>query len=310
MDTMRFPSLVLLLSIAAAPLYAAEEEIVFQGFPFHWVNPIPEDGEYPTGLQHATFLSSSMQKQVGYAIYLPPQYAENPDKRFPVVYYLHGGRPGSESRSIGLSRYLDAAMSRGETSPVIYVYVNGGILSHYNYAPLESMAEDLFINELIPLIDANYRTINDRSGRAIQGFSQGGRGTTRIMFKYPELFASGAPGGPGYATEKQISLSEGVEFDSRNRNPERYEFGIGNDAFSLAKKYAEGNSPRLDIAIWVGTKGFNYDATMDYMSFLDSLEIEYKVYSVGGVGHNPDALYQRIGIELMNFHSDAFELAN
>ncbi len=290
------------------PLFAVEEEIIFGGYAFKWVNPFPADLEKPPGLQHGSFQNPSMPREVGYAIYLPPQYSEDADARFPVVYYLHGGRPGNESRSVSLSNYLHEAMSAGVTAPVIYVYVNGGVLSHYNYAPLDSMGEDLFIEELIPFIDSNYRTIADRRGRAIQGFSQGGRGVTRHMFKYPELFSSAAAGGPGYSAEEQISENSGVEFDTRSQIPVEYDFGKGNDAFTLAREYAESDGPKLEIAIWIGTKGFNYEATIDYMEFLDGLEIDYKVYTVGGVGHAPAALYQEIGSELMNFHSDAFTI--
>ena len=62
-----------------------------------------------------------------------------------------------------------------------------------------------FIKELIPHIDKTYRTIASRKGRAIEGFSQGGRGTARHMFKYPELFCSVAPMGGGHQHEKRIS---------------------------------------------------------------------------------------------------------
>lgn len=299
-------AVILLFAFSSAvPAYGAEE-VTFGGYPFNWVNPFPDNLEAPPGLSHATFNSPSMQIEVGYAIYLPSQYAEESERRFPVVYYLHGGRPGNESRSVGLSAFLHSSMSSGTAEPAIYVYVNGGILSHYNFAPLDSMGEDLFIKELIPFIDSNYRTVADRSGRAIQGFSQGGRGTTRAMFKYPELFSSAAAGGPGYSTEKQIFENDGVELDTRNQNPQSYDVGRGNDAYSLARAYSESDGPKLDIAIWIGTKGFNYTATLEYMGYLDSLEIPYKVYTVGGVGHNPFALYQVIGEELMNFHSNAF----
>src|SRR4051812_39755127 len=47
-----------------------------------------------------------------------------------------------------------------------------------------------FIKELIPHIDKNYRTIASRKGRAVEGFSQGGRGAARYMFKYPKLYPS------------------------------------------------------------------------------------------------------------------------
>jgi enterochelin esterase-like enzyme len=73
--------------------------------------------------------------------------------------------------------------------PTIYVFPNGGPMSWYNYTQKEqALGEDVFVKQLIPHIDHSYRTIAKRGGRAIEGFSQGGRGTTRIMFKYPERF--------------------------------------------------------------------------------------------------------------------------
>ncbi len=128
------------------------------------------------------------------------------------------------------------------------------------------------------------------------------------MFKFPELFSSAAPGGPGYATEKQIFENDGVEHDIRREDAMKYDFGKGNDAYTLAKEYAESEQPRLEIAIWIGTEGFNYEATIEYLKYLDSLNIGFRVYSVGGVGHNPRDLYEVIGIELMSFHSNAFDI--
>jgi len=98
--------------------------------PFRWVNPLPKGTTYP-GVQHRTFLSPSMQIDVGYCIYLPPEYSakENKDRRFPVVYYLHGGRPGSEIKSVSLSTYIDDAIKQGKIPPAIYVFVNGGEVS-------------------------------------------------------------------------------------------------------------------------------------------------------------------------------------
>ncbi len=157
--------------------------------PFRWVNPLPK-GDWPDGLKHATFRSPSMNIEVGYCIYLPPGYdaAENAKRRYPVVYYLHGGRPGSETKSIGLVPLIDRAMQQADVPPAIYVFVNGGEVSHYNYPQKKSLGEDVFVKELIPHVDATYRTIASREGRGIEGFSQGGRGTTRIKFRNPEQF--------------------------------------------------------------------------------------------------------------------------
>ncbi len=313
MNIRRITSMVVIITmvLSAGSKVAAQDEIVFRGRVFKWVNPFPENIDLPPGVHHKTFFSPSMKHDVGYGIYLPPGYSSSTtiSKRYPVVYYLHGGRPGSEARSIELTKFIHEAIVNGDIPPAIYVYVNGGILSHYNYAEYESMGEDSFIKELIPHVDANFRTITNRNGRALQGFSQGGRGTTRIMFKYPELFISAAPGGPGYAVEKLIFENDGVEFDTRSEEPLRFDFGKGNDAFTLAKSYSQSPGPKLRIAIWIGTKGFNYDATLEYMDYLETLDIPYQSFVAPGVGHNPFTLYEKIGIGLMNFHAEAFKQA-
>ena len=116
------------------------------------------------------------------------------EEKVSSVYYLHGGRPGNELKSIKLVAEVDRAMSAQKVAPMIYVFVNGGPVSHYNM-PDDPSAQgaDVFINELIPHIDSTYRTIADRGGRGIEGFSQGGRGTARLMFRHPELFCSASP---------------------------------------------------------------------------------------------------------------------
>ena len=266
--------------------------------PFKWVNPLK--GKYP-GVKHATFESSSMKLDVGYCIYLPPGYAakKNTEKRYPVVYYLHGGRPGSELKSVKLSNFIHKHITDGAIPPMIYVFVNGGPVSHYNMPKRENaMGEDIFIKELIPHIDKTYRTIAKREGRGIEGFSQGGRGTTRIMFKHPQMFCSACPGGAGYATEKRISEENGQE------NPNLI-FEPGYNTWDIARNYAK-NPVALPIMIHVGTKGFNYQNNLEYMKFLDSLKIPYQKTIVEGAPHSAVAIYEKSGLELMKFHAKNF----
>ena len=275
--------------------------------PFSWVNPPAVDQALP-GLTHATFQSPSMGVAVGYNIYLPPGYddAANRDVRYPVIYYLHGGRPGNESKTmpILLAEHVHAAVASGAVRPVIVVWPNGGRVSWYDYE--DSRGESVFVRELIPHVDRTWRTVAHRHGRALQGFSQGGRGTTRIMFRYPELFVSAAPGGPGYAVEKQIFENDGVERDTRA--PARgavaaLDFGKGNDAYSLARRYAEQpTQPPLKIMIWVGTKGFNYEATLEYLGFLEGLSVPAERLIAPGVDQNPYWFYEMLGVELLRFH--------
>jgi len=219
---------------------------------FQWVN---SPKKLAAGVSHSTFRSPSMKLDVGYCIYLPPAYktSEGSSKRFPVIYYLHGGRPGSELKSIKLATQIHSHISAGSVADMIYVFVNGGPVSHYNMVEQKhAMGADVFIEELIPHIDKSYRTIATREGRGIEGFSQGGRGTTRLAFRYPELFCSAAPGGAGQATEKRISEEGG-------RESERLVFSEGDNTYDLARKYAETKTPKIALQLHVGTTGFNYE---------------------------------------------------
>lgn len=269
--------------------------------PFRWVNPLKQ--EYP-GVTHATFKSPSMDLDVGYCIYLPPAYEQNDKQRFPVVYYLHGGRPGSELKSVRLSTFVHRHIKSEAVPPVIYVFVNGGPVSHYNLPERENaMGEDIFVKELIPHIDETYRTIADRNGRGLEGFSQGGRGTTRIMFKHPHLFCSAAPGGAGHSTEKRISEENGRENDNLI-------FAPGYNTWDLARKYAAAPEKHsLKILVHVGTKGFNYENNLEYMEFLESLKIPFERLIVPDVPHSASGIYEKRGLDLMKFHVDNFRAA-
>lgn len=272
--------------------------------PFKWVNEIPTKLKID-GLSHGTFKSESMGLDVGYCVFLPSEYKSNSSKRYPVVYYLHGGRPGSEIKSIRLVPHISKAMNSGKINPAIYVFVNGGPVSHYNLPERKNhMGEDVFVKELIPHIDKTYRTIANRANRGLEGFSQGGRGTSRIMFKYPDLFSSCAPGGAGYETEKRISENNGEE------NPKLI-FAKGYNTWDLARKYnseLRGKYP-LKIQIHVGTKGFNYENNLGYMKFLESLSIPYSSVIVEDAPHSASKIYEGRGQEIMKFHSDNFAKA-
>ena len=219
---------------------------------FSWENKVSERVDLPHQLKRKSFLSSSMQIPVGYYIYIPDSYVENPEKEFRTVYYLHGGRPGNEARSVALSIRIHELIDSALLDPALYIFVNGGKLSHYNSEELGSYGEDIFIKELIPHIDKTYRTIAKRSGRGLEGFSEGGRGATRYMFKYPELFGTVSSGGGSYMIERLIRDSKGFEEDPRRNKSDVYFVGEGNDAWSLAKQHQESEKETPKLLLWSG----------------------------------------------------------
>ena len=242
--------------------------------------------------------------EVGYYVYLPPGYyqPENKQRRYPVVYNLHGGRPGGEYKMIAIHRFVDAAIRAGKIEPVIYVFPNGGPMSWYNYPRFENgQGEDVFIKETIPHIDKQFRTVARREGRGLQGYSQGGRGTTRIMFKYPELFGSVAPGGAGFATEKTIQENAGTE-------SELIQFSSVDNTGDLARKYAaRTQAPPLRPLIWVGADEANYQSNLDFMNYLDELGIPYQKLVAPDIGHHAGQIYEIRGDVLLKFHDANFK---
>jgi enterochelin esterase-like enzyme len=139
-------------------------------------------GAYPANITHGTYFSSMVNAVTGYSIYLPPEYATNPNQRFNVIYFLTGqgfGSGATENSEVTTDPELISNLRL--IPPTIMVFPNPYQNSKYmDAAPGSSMSgiemfESQFVNELIPFIDANYRTRASRDGRAIMGFSGGGR---------------------------------------------------------------------------------------------------------------------------------------
>ncbi|MEM6917045.1 MAG: alpha/beta hydrolase-fold protein [Verrucomicrobiota bacterium] len=290
----------LLLGISLSPgTVSAQQKGKKKQPEFSWVSPLSEKqaANLGKGVEHRTFESPSMGIEVGYYVYLPEAYAKSDDRDFPVVLHLHGGRPGSEAKSVKLASFVDAAVTSGEIQPTLYVFPNGGPVSWYNYPNLENgRGEDVLVKELIPHLKETLRTREF----AIEGFSQGGRGTTRVMLRYPELFVSAAPGGSGYSSEKRVQENDGIE-------SENVIFAKGDNTWDLAAEYAKReDKDRLPIFLWVGTKGFNFENNLEYSAYLDSLSIPHELMKVEGIDHSAFRIYEKQGLELMNFHQGHF----
>jgi endo-1,4-beta-xylanase len=277
---------------------------------FSWENELNDKYIYPRQLKKGSFQSTLMNTSIGYYIYIPDAYQEKPEKRFRTVYYLHGGRPGNEAREAFISHYVHEVFKNPSIDPAIYIFVNGGELSHYNSDELNSYGEDVFIKELIPHIDKVYRTIAKRQGRGLEGFSQGGRAATRYMFKYPDLFGTVSAGGGSYTIEKLIKESQGFEDDPRDDKETIYYVGMGNDAWSLAEQHKSSQNVTPKLMLWSGTEDMNYKSVEEYQSFLEKLKIEHKLLSIEGVDHNSSVFYEKAGTSLVKFHIGESDNAN
>ena len=272
---------------------------------FSWENNPNEKYDLPGQLVKGSFVSDSMGIRVGYFIYIPESYRKQKDRKFRTVYYLHGGRPGNEAREVFISSYLHKLLD-SSLNPALYVFVNGGELSHYNSEDLNSYGENIFINELIPHIDKKYRTIPDRFARGLEGFSQGGRGATRYMFKYPELFGTVSAGGGSYMIEKLIQESKGYEDDPRDSSEDIFFVGKGNDTWTLAKKHKDSGKKTPKLLLWSGDRDMNFESIKKYATYLKDLEIDYSLLIAEDVDHNSFAFYEVKGEDLFRFHEEGY----
>jgi enterochelin esterase-like enzyme len=134
--------------------------------------------------------TSLLAKPMSYTVYLPPCYTFEPNKRYPVLYLLHGqGSTEDQWIRIGAAATADQLITSGDIPPFIIVFP-----FDYSYKqPPEYSFEDVFVQMLIPKIDSNYRTLNMALYRAIGGLSRGGAWALHIGIRHPGLF--GAIGG-------------------------------------------------------------------------------------------------------------------
>jgi len=123
-------------------------------------------------------------------ITLPNDYFQSGNTRYPVLYLLHGGAGANSSQwTTGGGAVEPITHNR----PLITVMPDGGKVGWYtNWVSPGSTPQswaDFHLNQLIPWIDANLRTIAAKNGRAIAGLSMGGFGAVRYAQDRPDLFA-------------------------------------------------------------------------------------------------------------------------
>ena len=127
-------------------------------------------------------------------VYLPPSYETDKDRRYPVVYNLHGYTSTAKNNVdyLGLPGSADRAIAAGAAEMVLVfpdaMTVHGGAM--YGSSVTVGDWEAFIAEDLTRYIDSHYRTIAGRKSRGLSGHSMGGYGTLRIGMKYPEVYGA------------------------------------------------------------------------------------------------------------------------
>lgn len=127
-------------------------------------------------------------------VFLPPGYASDTSRRYPVVYALHGYSIGAEqwAKEIHVPQTIEGAFANGAREMIVVLpdskTVHNG--SMYSSSVTTGDFERFVARDLVAYIDANYRTIPVRAARGLVGHSMGGYGATRIGMKHADVFGS------------------------------------------------------------------------------------------------------------------------
>jgi enterochelin esterase-like enzyme len=134
---------------------------------------------------------NEVERQV--MVVLPPSYKTNPNKRYPVVYYLHGF--AIDGKNFYNFMHVPEAVARNAAEGNEFIVVVPSTLtrmggSMYSSSVTTGDFRKFIAEDLVGYIDSHYRTIATRGGRGLVGHSMGGYGTWVIGMSYPQVFDS------------------------------------------------------------------------------------------------------------------------
>ncbi|MDE3112103.1 MAG: hypothetical protein KGN00_02005 [Chloroflexota bacterium] len=137
-----------------------------------------------------TFWSAALRREMPYLVYLPAGYGAS-GRRYPVLYMLHGmSGSDTEWRTYGLLDAADRMMADGEIAPFIIIMPQGDRAYWMDHAGPDHEAWGTYTaRDLVAEVDSRYRTIRDRSARAIGGDSMGAHGALQLALNHVDVFS-------------------------------------------------------------------------------------------------------------------------
>ncbi len=267
-----------------------------------WVESSKEE---PARTHYRTFSSDAAGTDVSYLVYFPPGYDDHKDRRYPVIYWLHGMTQDQRSGADFVRRF-DRAVRDGEAPKAIVILVNGRTHSYYCDSPDgKTPVESMIVKDLVPHVDRTYRTHARARERALEGYSMGGFGAAHLGLKYPETF--------GLVTVLAGALHKAERFAEEHSHAYREAFGADREYFeknspwTLAKENASHVRDRVKFRVIDGTLDPLYGGNHDFARLLEKEGISVEFHSIKGASHNPyDPLYKGLGDRAFQFYKDAW----
>lgn len=147
---------------------------------------------HSAGLEH-NLLGDPADQSV--SIVLPAAYAQDAQRRFPVLYFLHGYSDPTPRHAAAefMRTSLDNLIASGSAQPFLIVLPNGlnkYLGAFYANSPTTGNWDDYITRDVVRYIDSHYRTLADPAHRVIAGHSMGGYGALTLSFRHPDVFGS------------------------------------------------------------------------------------------------------------------------
>jgi enterochelin esterase-like enzyme len=150
--------------------------------------PFPCDEETGEIIKVDKFPSTVADENLRYRVYVPPCYQKS-QARYPVVYLLHGSAETEALwEKLGMIEAADQGFRLGLLPPMILVMPYTGVIGNDNTFPPDPSYETVLLEELLPAIERDFCTWNERDHRAIAGISRGGFWAFSIALRHPDVF--------------------------------------------------------------------------------------------------------------------------
>ena len=239
--------------------------------------------------------SQAMQREISAVVITPDRYAASDTARYPAVYLLHG----YSGNHLDWISKAPGVVALADLHQTIIVCPDGGYNSWYLDSPVDSSSqyEKYVAEEVVAFVDTTYRTIADRTGRAITGLSMGGHGALFLTLRHPDTFgAAGSMSGGVDLTYDTDAWEIGEKLGRYEAHPLRW------DSLSVVNLVSLRPPDSLAMIIDCGTDDFFFDINQRLHQILLEQNVAHD-YIVRPGGHTWPYWRNAVGYQLLFFEN-------